>query len=806
MGNANQKSKIMRFFLRFWPVIFIISVWFIFASPYFLNNKVPFPSNYQVNNFAPWSANSRFWGPVKNGAMPDIITQIYPWRHLAIEIWKTGQVPLWNPYTFSGNPLLANYQSAVLSPLNILFFALPFVDAWSILVLLQPLLAGLFMYLFTRSLRISKVGSLISSISFMFCGFITTWMGYATLGYAILFLPLSLFCIEKYYGTNKIIFLILLSLTLPLSFFSGHFQISLYFLIGIISFIVYKLMVTKNILNTLYLILYAIFGLLLTMPQILPSIELYLQSFRSSFFQSGGIPIEYLPTLLAPDFFGNPITRNTWFGNYAEWNGYVGLLPLMLAFYGILRIKKPQTFFFLVFGLIALILAINNPISTLIQNLHIPVLSTSSINRIIVLFSFSFAVLAGLGFDQLFFDIKNKNKKAILILLGLFGVLYSILWLAVFKKIFIPTASIDIARRNLILPTSLFFASTISIALVMIFRKIKYYKVLYSFFVLGFLILGTFDMLRFAMKWQAFDPKNLVFPSFSTTQAFSKISGFDRVFGNLGGEATVYYHLPSVEGYDALYNKRYGQFIGYMEKGEFIGSNWSVVSFPKNSPNTEKAINLLNMKYLVHKLADDGASWTFPVWTHPKQFILIYEDKFYKFYENNNAFPHAFLVGEYRIIKDPKQILETIFSNDFDSRREIILENDPKITGTKEGIGDAQIVDYQHNSLNISVVAKRDGLLFLSENYNNGWKASIDGKEVPILRADYTFEAIVIRKGKHSVKFWYDPWSFKLGVYLAAAGFTGIIVMLFLTSRKANRLKPSSSLRNGISKQFPKFR
>ncbi|MDP2585772.1 MAG: hypothetical protein Q8P29_02750, partial [Candidatus Levybacteria bacterium] len=139
-----MKNKI----LNYWPIIFIFIIWFIFANPYFLRNKVPFPSNYQVNNFAPWSTNSKFWGPVKNSAMPDIITQIYPWRHLAISAWKQGQIPLWNPYTFSGNPLLANYQSAALSPFNILFFILPFVDAWSILVLLQPLLASLFMYFF----------------------------------------------------------------------------------------------------------------------------------------------------------------------------------------------------------------------------------------------------------------------------------------------------------------------------------------------------------------------------------------------------------------------------------------------------------------------------------------------------------------------------------------------------------------------------------------------------------------------------------------------------------------------------------
>lgn len=782
-----------KIFIKFWPIFFIISIWLIFAHPYFLNNKVPFPSNYQVNNFAPWSANNKFWGPVKNGAMPDIITQIYPWRYLAIDIWKQGQVPLWNSYTFSGNPLLANYQSGVLSPLNILFFVLPFVDAWSILVLLQPLLAGLFMYLFARSLRISKEGSLISSVSFMFCGFITAWMGYTTLGYAILFLPLSLFCIEKYYGTKRNIFLILLSITLPLSFFSGHFQISLYFLISVSTYLIYKFIVSRDIGITLRLVIFVFFGLLLIMPQVLPSIELYSQSFRSSFFQTGGIPLQYLPSFLAPDFFGNPVTRNTWFGNYAEWNAYLGLLPLMLAIYSLLRMKRHQTLFFFIFGLSSLILAINNPISIFIQNFQIPILSTSAINRIIILFSFSFAVLAGFGLDQLLLDIKNRSKKIILVWLCLFGLLFLILWMTILQKLFIPLDKIIISRQNLILPTILFVAPSALVILAMLLKKIKR-QVLYVFLALGFIILVAFDMLRFAVKWQAFDPKSLVFPNFSTTQAFSKISGFNRVFGNLGGEATMYYKLPSVEGYDALYSKRYGQFIGYIEKEEFLESNWSVVNFPKNSPNTPKAIDLLDIKYIVHKLADDHAGWTFPFWTYPeKQFELIYKDNYYEFYKNNKVLPHAFLVGEYRVIKDDKLLLKTLFSNDFNLRHEIVLENDPKITKTNEDIGDAKMVNYQPNSMEISVDAKNNVLLFLTENYDQGWRASVDGKDVPILRADYTFRAIRINKGKHSVRFWYDPWSFRLGVYLAIGGLFGILITIFLISRKVSPLKPSFS-------------
>src|SRR5579885_2600913 len=132
MKSERKHHDLTVFFLHWWPFLLIIAVWFAFASPFFLTSKVPFPSTYQVNNFAPWDAYPGFASPVKNAAMPDVITQIVPWKFFTIQMWKSGQVPLWNPYSFSGTPHLANYQSAVLSPLNILFFIFSFVSAWSL--------------------------------------------------------------------------------------------------------------------------------------------------------------------------------------------------------------------------------------------------------------------------------------------------------------------------------------------------------------------------------------------------------------------------------------------------------------------------------------------------------------------------------------------------------------------------------------------------------------------------------------------------------------------------------------------------
>jgi len=776
-----------KFLFRFWPIIFIFFVWFIFSSPYFLKNKVPFASSYQVNFFSPWSTYPQFAGPVKNSAMPDVIGQIYPWKHFTIQTLKTGQIPLWNPYSFSGTPHLANYQSAVFSPFNLLFFVLPFIDAWSVLVLLQPLLAGLFMYLLMRTLGVKKTGSVISSIAFMFCGFITTWMGYATLGYSILFLPLAIFSIEKFYTSNKIRFLFLLAITIPLSFFSGHFQISLYFFVFVLGYLLYKLILDREFTKSLYLFIFVFFGLLFSLPQLLPSIELYSQTLRSTLFQKGEIiPWGYLSTFLAPDFLGNPVTRNDWFGHYAEWNAYIGLVPLMLAFYVFTSRKITRVIFYILAAILALFLAFQTPVLDLLIATHIPVLSTSAASRIIVLFSFSFAVLSGFGFEFLLEDVGRKNFKKIFLWLGGFIIVFIVLWLVVLFKLILPIDKIIIAKQNLILPTIIFFLFSFSILILLIETKLKINKNIKYAIYFFVIILVAFDLLRFVSKWQAFDSKNLAFINLPVTQEFEKISGYERVIGNFGAEVAVYYNLPSIEGYDATYIKKYGEFVANFDNGKVEAFDRSIISFSRNGINTPKAINLLGVKYVVHKFSDGRNVWAFPYWNYPKDtFTLIYSDDKYQVYKNNNAYHRAFLVDKYEVINSPQKTLNTMFNNDFNLRDSIVLAKSPEVASVTNFKGQALISQYTPNQVVIKTHSNAKSLLFLSDSYYAGWIAYVDNKESEIYLADYVFRAVIVPGGSHTVTFVYNPLSFKVGILIAILGiFSSLIFCIYLLRGK----------------------
>ncbi len=772
---------------RFWPILAIFTVWLLFSYPFFLQGKAPFPATYQLDSFSPWSAYGVYKGPIKNGAMPDIITQIFPWKYFTIDMLKKGQIALWNPYSFSGTPHLANDQSAVLSPLNLIFLLFSFVDAWSIMILLQTLFAGLFMYIFMKSIRISDTGSLIASVSFMFCGFITTWLSYGTLAYAILFLPLALFSIEKYFQSGKNGFLLLLAFTFPLSFFSGHFQTSINFFIITFLYIFYKSIISKNATLILPIVIASICGMFLSLPQILPSLELYSSSLRSSLFQKLEIiPWSYLPTLIAPDFFGNPVTRNDWFGHYAEWNAYIGVLPLMLAFYSIKNIKNHQTIFFIILAIIGFLFSFSTPILSAIVFFHVPVLSTSAASREMIIFSFAGVVLSGIGFDILRKDIQHKRIAPFLVLFLFFLAFILMLWIIVLLKLFLPLDKTFIARQNLMFPTALFIGVICAIAIGII--QNKKFKIhlpqLSSFLMLVILIL---DMIRFATKWQPFDPKQLIFPQTPIVKFYQKVMD-ERILGSFGAENGVYYHLMLTDGYDPLYPKRYGEFITGIAVGTVSEGGRSAVTFPHEGKYAKPALNLLGVKYLFHKDSDAHNVWEYPFWLYPLEYPTIYDDSQYQVLENKSSFPRAFFASSYAVLKDPQAIMDTMFSEKTNLQDTVILEKDP---GVKLTQGSVEKEDFTPNSISFNVRAPGDGLLFLSNTYYPGWNAFADGTKTEILRADFDFDGILVPKGTKEVRLIYQPESFKSGLYGALLGVIGLVLLVFVPGRKRKLLFPN---------------
>jgi len=788
-----MENNIIAFFKKYYILTFILFLWFIFASPYLIKNLAPYSSTYQVNHFTPWSSYPQFWGPVKNGAMPDITDQIIPWKHFTIEELKKGNFALWNPYNFSGNPHLANFQSTVLSPFNLLFLVLPFIDAWSLVILLQPLLAGVFTYLLLREFKASKIAAGISAVSFMFCGFITVWMAYGTLAMAIAFLPLGILGIERTFSKISLGSIFLIALSIMFSFFSGHFQTSLYFFAFLSGFYILRAITEKKMKKTFFILLGFLSGILLSLPQLLPSVEFYLNSSRSGIFiNGGGIPLDHLITIFSPDFFGNSVTRNDWVGSYAEWAMFVGIIPLLFAFFALFSKRKSHlVWIFLSLGLLALLFSLQTPLIDFLSGLKLPVLSTSTPSRIIVLFSFAFSVLAGFGFDVFSRAFFEKKHKDVMYPFAIVGLIILFVWVEVLFFGFPGREHTSVAIRNLILPTSLFLA-TVFVSLILIFVKKKYYQVVFMLI----LLFVAFDSFRFVQKWMPFDSKEFVFVKLPVIKALKDNIGNGRVFGNLGAQVETYYSIPSLQGYDPLYIERYGEFIRSSVDGTFLNPERSVVKLDKFGKYTDRVINFLGGGLIFHPKADTNQSWAYPVWN--KEHKIIYSDDKFELYQNDQAIERAKLYYDYVIVEDKKKIIDNFYSQDFDFENKLILEKDPKIDVEVGAIGEAKIKSYEPNRVLVSVRTNKNALLLLTDNYYPGWKAKVDGKEREIMRADYSFRAVVITSGEHMVEFYYDPASFKYGLGGFAFGVLTLmgvaLIMQYASVSRRGSIRLSSTV------------
>ena len=195
----------------FFVVLSIIFFWKTWAQ-----GLLPIPADALVGLYHPFRDYFADQFPngvaYKNYLLTDPVLQQYPWKWLVMEQWKQGKVPLKNPYNFSGTPLLANPQSGALYPLNALFFLGPFPWMWTLYIVLQPVLAGLFMVLFLRSLRPSTMSSgpnglsltacMFGSFVWAFSSFNFVWLEWGNIGHSGMWLPLALRAIGGLQATS----------------------------------------------------------------------------------------------------------------------------------------------------------------------------------------------------------------------------------------------------------------------------------------------------------------------------------------------------------------------------------------------------------------------------------------------------------------------------------------------------------------------------------------------------------------------------------------------------------------------------
>lgn len=587
------------------PLALVFLALFIFFSP-ILFGKLPFPGDALVGLYHPYRdayADKYPAGiPYKNFLLTDPVLQQIPWKYLAISELKQSRIPWWNSYTHAGMPLLANFQAGVFYPLNFIFWLFDFPLAWTIYIVLQPFLGALFLYIFLYHHRLHPLSAALSGLAWVMGGFFLAWLEWGNLGHTLIWLPISLWAVDRFSETKKFKFILLNAIILSASFFAGHLQLAFYVVLANIAYAIYRrLFAISYFVETSFA--YLLFAVVIA-PQLLPTLQLIKLSARDidqtqiltriDWF----LPWQHLAQFIAPDFFGNPATLNyTGVWNYAEFVGYIGLIPLLFALAAISSKTGRKLWLVIV---LTLFFTLSTPIAQLPFILNLPLISTAQPSRLIALVSFGLAILAGFGLDQL---LKRKfNWK---FPLAFVGTSLTILWL---------NATSTVAQRNLILPSIIFI-----IFIIVIFSPAK---------IRGYLLflVAAAELLRFATKFTPFSPREYFYPQTQTIEFLQDNLGSFRYLTVdrriLPPNANIMYGLATIEGYDPLYYKTYAQLITEMEGGQpGTITNFNRIIRPTNLDSP--ILNRLKVKYILSLSTINSP-----------QFKLVFQERQTLVYEN----------------------------------------------------------------------------------------------------------------------------------------------------------------------------
>jgi Bacterial membrane protein YfhO len=141
-----------------------------------------------------------------------------------------------------------------------------------------------------------------------------------------------------------------------------------------------------------------------------------------------------------------------------------------------------------------------------------------------------------------------------------------------------------------------------------------------------------------------------------------------------------------------------------------------------------------------------------------------------------------------RLAGDPAQARSLVLEGGLDLEHMVVLEGlsdlpaedcQEAVSATEPQVFDQpaiQAAGMNPNRIEIQSVGETAAWLVLSDVWYPGWQARVDGQPVPLLRANYLFQALRVPAGEHQIVLAYRPLSFWGGaalslISLLAAGF-----------------------------------
>jgi uncharacterized membrane protein YfhO len=93
----------------------------------------------------------------------------------------------------------------------------------------------------------------------------------------------------------------------------------------------------------------------------------------------------------------------------------------------------------------------------------------------------------------------------------------------------------------------------------------------------------------------------------------------------------------------------------------------------------------------------------------------------------------------------------------FDPARSVLLEN--VASASERAPGTARILSYRNTEVVIEAQSPAGGYVVLNDVWFPWWMAEVDGRKVPLLRANVIFRAVEVPPGRHTVRMTFRPFA-----------------------------------------------
>ncbi len=689
------------------------------------------------------------------------VNQAYAWLQFWINTVRQGIWPIWDPFTFSGHSFAGEMQTGAFYPLYFAFLLVPFkqgffmLEAYHVFYALTHVLGAYFMYLLIRELALSFFAGLVAGVCFSFGGFLARLSGWPHLLGSGIWLPLLvLFLLRatRAQSTQRAFsWAALGGLCLAMSTLAGGLHVVIMQGIVTLSCLTFIALSEQKWRRCSFVLAACfVFALAGGAIQLVPSAEYSGQVIRAlgvtSLPATEKIPYAYMgDSIWAQSALGMLLTLTGSPGNGEYVNPYMGVFPLLLAAIGVSTAWGQMWVRYMTGLAIAAFLYALGSQSLLHGLLYAvtPLLwMAREASRFLYLADFAISVLAAFGLDALFRGAHGKSMDSLRT---------AFKWIAgASAAALVYPVVLGKSDMNPWISLSLLFiiCSWILFEFITRGRRANGSRIL----VLGFIL---FDLSAF--DWSAANRITAASRNADEMARLLSCRGAVDFLRSRPGPFRVQIavdHAPNI-----------GDLFGIQET---MGAGVTIqMDYQKISLHTD----LLNTRYTLKAAS-------------AKEPGAVYQDSFWKIYENPGAYPRAWLVHETAVEPDKEKLpgrLDTIDLHQTALMEKALLPTlDASPAIETEG---AVVRNSRQDRVELDVHAGRRGLVVLSELYYPGWKATINGGQAKILKVDGALRGIVVPPGDSQIVLRYAPTLFFVAAALSIAAFLVGGISYFLVQR-----------------------